>query len=378
MSKNKTVSYISKNNKKYDIKKRKTLNLKAWVFILLIPAIVVVLLSVVLIVMSSSVNNTNVFVSYYVNSQKPSYKAYLRDNDQFDKSYLDESYALVGNLVNTINPEFRFQFGADDIMDLTYSYKINAKLLITKSDEKLKDDDYVLASESNKKVKSSSFSINENLVIDYYKYNEIVNNFKRVNGMTVDGSLIVTFDVTVGGEYNGSKIDNKSYRHQITIPLSEQTIKPVIDTDAISDEGYIGANVAFNVDNPFVFIIGVTLLIMGLLSVILAIYLFVVFRKKNIYSITLKKLMTEYDRLIVNGVVKGKGFDEKNYDKIIEVHNFSEMVDAASNLNANILFYEVIPGEECYFILTNDDIMYKFKLTKAYLQGAKERGELGY
>lgn len=377
----KSVSYVSKSNKRYNIPKRKKLNMKAWILFLIIPSILIVLLSLFLLYTSSKFNSDNIFVSYYAVSGRPSYKIYLKDYTQYPgKSYLDEKYSPPADLISTINPDFRFQFGSNDVLDITYTYKVTGYLVMKNSSDGLVNDrDFVLLSPKTETVKASSFQINENIAVDYDEYKNIVNDFKREKGMTVDSDLTVTFSVLIEAKYNDSEeVIKKEYLHTVRIPLSELTVKVDVTSSDINDEGSLGVNIPFEIENPILFIIGCVLLIVGLLLVGLSIYLFVVFRKKNIYSITLKKLLNEYDRLIVNGVVKGDGFDESNYDKMIEVKEFSELVDAASNLNANILFYEVIPGEEAYFILTNDDVMYKFKLTKAYLQGASERGEKGY
>ena len=47
------------------------------------------------------------------------------------------------------------------------------------------------------------------------------------------------------------------------------------------------------------------------------------------------------------------------------------MVDASQNLKSPILFYEVIKGEKCFFVIIKDDTLYKYRLTKAYLEREK-------
>ena len=86
--------------------------------------------------------------------------------------------------------------------------------------------------------------------------------------------------------------------------------------------------------------------------------------KRNIYTITVNKILKEYDRLIVNGSVT---VDEASYANKVQPETFTEMVDAAQNLNAPILYYNVIPGEKCFFVIIKGDTLYKFRLTKAYL-----------
>ena len=44
------------------------------------------------------------------------------------------------------------------------------------------------------------------------------------------------------------------------------------------------------------------------------------------------------------------------------------MVDASQTLNSPILYYEVIKNEKCFFVIIKDDTMYKYRVSKAYLE----------
>ena len=48
------------------------------------------------------------------------------------------------------------------------------------------------------------------------------------------------------------------------------------------------------------------------------------------------------------------------------------MVDASINENSPILFYEVIPNEKSFFIIAKDKTLYKYRLSKVELEGAKK------
>lgn len=85
----------------------------------------------------------------------------------------------------------------------------------------------------------------------------------------------------------------------------------------------------------------------------------------NIYNNTVNRILRDYDRLIVNGQVT---LDESKYSNVVIPETFEEMVDASQNLKSPILFYEVIKGEKCFFVITKDDTLYKYRLTRAYLE----------
>ena len=77
---------------------------------------------------------------------------------------------------------------------------------------------------------------------------------------------------------------------------------------------------------------------------------------------------------MINGSYENTNIDETKFDNIIKIEKFEELVDAAENLSLPILFYEVIPGELSFFVVTNDKTLYKFTLDKAALT-KKEKDE---
>ena len=112
------------------------------------------------------------------------------------------------------------------------------------------------------------------------------------------------------------------------------------------------------------------ILLVTIFIISLDVYIYLKYLKKDIYRTKVKKLLSDYDRLIVKGKVD---IDEKKYNNKIITENFKELVDAAQNLNQPILFYEIIPNEKCFFIVIKDDTLYKYRLTKAYLQNNSDK-----
>ncbi|MCR5788004.1 MAG: DUF5305 domain-containing protein, partial [Bacilli bacterium] len=80
------------------------------------------------------------------------------------------------------------------------------------------------------------------------------------------------------------------------------------------------------------------------------------------------KILKEYDRIIVNGNVT---IDEKKFANKVYIDSFEELVDASQSFNEPILFYDVVPGEKCFFIIIKGDTLYKKRLSKAYLENQR-------
>ena len=44
------------------------------------------------------------------------------------------------------------------------------------------------------------------------------------------------------------------------------------------------------------------------------------------------------------------------------------MIDAAQTLEVPIYYYEAIPNEKCFFIIVKNNTLYKYRLTRAFLE----------
>ena len=306
----------------------------------------------------------------YVESGDIDYNVYLKENKYYSQKYLGKGMEYVANIISTVNPDFKYELHSTDTLDFTYSYSVTGTLYISKDSESspLYTKKLNLLNKDTQNVKSNSLNIAESLVIDYDEYNDLVNRYKRDFGLSAYSRLVVTMDISIVGTHSNNEdkiILNRSL--QMSIPLSEQTIQISMDTDKINNNGMLFAKGDINIDSPLLFVVSVISLIIVLLLLVTSIRIYIKFKKRNIYYITLGRYTNEYDRLIINGSYKNTGIDENNYNSIVKVEKFEELVDAAENLSLPILFYEVIPGELSFFVITNGDTLYKFTLDKASL-----------
>ena len=255
-------------------------------------------------------------------------------------------------------------------MDLSYTYKITGTLYISKDSESspLYTKKIDLVNKDVQNIKSNSLNIAESLVIDYDEYNNLVNRYKRDFGISAYSRLVVTMDINVIGKHSNNQdqmLLNRSL--QMSIPLSEQTIQINMDTDKINNNGMLFAKGDISVENKVLFVISIVSLIIVLLLLVTSIRMYIKFKKRNIYYITLGKYLSEYDRVIINGSYENTNIDENKFDNVVRVEKFEELLDAAENLSLPILFYEVIPGELSFFVVIKENMLYKFTLDKANL-----------
>ena len=368
-SKNKEVDYISENEKLYKVQKNKVFNTKKWLIILIALAIILLPLAESLLIRSLDLKKQEVIVEY-IESGDVDYNVYLKENKYYTQKYLGKGMEYVASIISTINPDFKYELHSTDTLNFTYSYNVTGTLYISKDNESspLYTKKINLLTKEPQSIKSNSLNIAENLVIDYDDYNNLVNRYKRDFGLSAYSRLVVAMDIVITGVHSNN--DDKIVLNrtlQMSIPLSEQTIQISMDTDKINNNGMLFAKGNISINNPLLFVVAVISLVIVLMLLITSISIYIKFKRRNIYYITLGKYVNEYDRLIINGSYENTSIDENRYDNIVRVEKFEELVDAAENLSLPILFYEVIPGELSFFVVTNGDTLYKFTLDKAML-----------
>lgn len=365
----KLVSYSSKSDKLYELRKNKILNTKKALIILISLAVILLPLAESLLFKSLNLKKQEPVVEYHEIGDID-YKIYLKENDHYPQKYLEKGMEYVASIISTVNPNFTYELHLDDTLDITYSYKIVGTLLISKDSESkpLYTKTINFTSKPSTNVITNFLSLNENIIIDYDEYNSLVNKYKKDFGISANSKLILKMDIDIVGKHaNNDEQLALNRTLQMTIPLSEQTIQVSIDTGKINNNGAIFTKGSITINNIIMFIVSIISLIIVLLLLITSIKIYIKFKKRNIYYITLDKYITEYDNIIVNGSYKKTNIDEDNYESIVSIENFSELIDAAQNLSLPILFYEVIPGELSFFIIINNKTLYKYTLDKAIL-----------
>lgn len=320
--------------------------------------------------------NTNKVVSYK-ELGNVDYKVYLKENSYYKEKYLLKGMKYIASIINTINVDFNYDVNSIENLLYEYTYKINARLVITDKNETkvLYDNNYVLLEETTKKVNSNIFSIKEDVDIDYDEYNNYVNAFKRDYALTVDSNLIVTMDIKVTALYENEDPVTSTNQLQISIPMSEQTIDISMETEEINKSNNITETKHVSISNNLVFMLSVLSIIISICLIVLLVYTFIKKdKRKDLYNKTIAKYLKEYDRIIITS--KQPNVDERAYDEVIRVMDISELIDLHDMSAKPIIYYEVIPNEKSYFIVIYDRSLYKLTITRAWLErNASQNGE---
>lgn len=354
---------IEQKNKKYF-----GYNERLLIYVLSVIALIVV--AVVLFKNSITLNSKSDVT--YKQTSNLDYKVALKPNDYYKEQYLNKGMQYIASLIDYINVDFNYNFKASDKLNYKYIYYINADVKVTDSN----DENKIIYSKSEKiteekilkKENSDSFSIKENVKVNYATYNDLVKKFKSSYAINADSNLELSLILEIEDE-KGNKIKNKDETDKMTvkIPLTEQMINIKLDYKEINNSENAKVYKEVNISNKILFTLSIIFIVLAGISImLLSRFLNKTSRKKTAYELKLNKILKEYDRVIITS---RKSIKETG--TVVDVKSFEELLDARDNLEKPIIFNEIHKGQKCVFIVNSDNESYRYVLKQADL----EKGE---
>ena len=354
------------NEKKYE----SDIAYKENLLINVIGIVLFFIVGIILVISSISIKTQNMVL--YNQSSNVDYKVYLKPNDYYKEPYLDKNMQYIANLINDIDVNFSYNFSVNQSINYTYSYYVKADVAVTDSQDKTK----VIYSKSDKltepviytKESSNGFNINQNIKVDYDKYNDLVKSFKSSYAISANSNLTLSLCVQIQDE-KGNMI--RSYESsdamKLKIPLTEQMIDITMDSKSVNnDNNNARVYKDFSISNKVTFILSFVSFIISITFVVkLLLFMRKTSAKKSLYDVTLSKILREYDRVIVNSK---KIVDLNNEKEIIDVNSFAELLDVRDNLEKPIIFSEVHKGQKSVFIVKTSNETYRYVLKLADLE----------
>ena len=236
-----------------------------------------------------------VFLNIGINSEKTikiqykenndiDYKVYLKPNDYFEKNYIEKGKTYITSLIDHIQIDFNYNIEFDQRVNADYKYKIVAKIEANKTDNNLGNywtKEYDISEEKEVKLKdTTTYTIMKTIDVDYNKYNDYLNEFKKSVGLTnLDGLLYVYLTVTsdLKKDVIETPIESKL---MLKLPLSELAIEGTIESDINNNTKVIKQTV--KQDGPLYLFLGG----LGASSIALSIILLcIMWKNKKVFKI---------------------------------------------------------------------------------------------
>ena len=359
MAKKKVINTNEENESTRDVgvlanNKKRYISSSTKIMIYTILFVSTLFLSLFLLITSFTVRKEQ-NVNYQENSNID-YKVFLKDNDFYDQDYLEKDKAYVASLIKKIDADFNYTFKIDTKTDIDFKYDIIGTLVIADGTGKsvFFEKDYKLFENGTANIVQGTFeNINKTISIDYNYYNNLANKFKTNYGINTTSNLIVKLKVKEVSKDDNLDLKNNS-EMSLTIPLSEREVNINMDYKDVNKNNMVVSSGSVSVNSYLYIVLGIVLLLLSIffLSKILSTSK----SKKSKYDRDIKRILKEYDRLIVNT----KTAPDKKGKKVIDIDSFDELLDVRDNLKLPIKYYVIEEHKKCNFYINHDEELYLY------------------
>ena len=305
----------------------------------------------------------------YQDKQDIDYKVYLKKNDFYESDYLDEDMLYVSSLIKNIDINFIYDFLIEKPISLDFDYKIMGNLVITSpnGNKNYFNKKYVLLDSKKASINNAyKYEIKENIKIDYDYYNNLASSFKTQYAVDTESYLNVYLEIDKKSKEDSQlEINDKSIA-SINIPLSQRSLEIKFDVPDTSDTKNVIINGELIFNNKII-ILEVVIILIAIFSLVKIVKIIIKIKpKKTKYEKFIKKILKEYDRLIVETTTL---FDENA--NIIKINKFEELLDVRDNLKLPVMHYNIENGKRSYFYIKDNNDIYLFDLKAENLENEK-------
>ena len=307
----------------------------------------------------------------YKENSSIDYKVYLKENDFYEREYLDKGMAYVASLIDRIIIDYNYFFTVDKKSDIEIENRIVARLVITSQNNSniFFEKEYELAPNTSEELKNGkNYALKKEVEIDYGYYNNLANRFRSNYAVNTYSALEVYLQVKEKNkDTNSFKLSNEN-KTILTIPLSEQEINISLDNKNVNDEKQIVKEKEIKIKEPRYLIISGLILILIILEIIRLIQKLLLLKAKaNKYDKYIKKILRGYDRIIVN-VKTPPNLEDYN---VIKVESFEELIDVRDNIKEPIKYLVIQEHQKSEFFITNHIDLYLYVVKEVDLNGEK-------
>lgn len=316
----------------------------------IIITIVILILSVCIYFVASKVIPNNKKIVDYVVSSDIDYNVSQKDST----NVLESGKTYVSSKVNNIMFKYNFKLSFNKNIDAMYKYDIKAIVISSIDDDAEENPDVYEYPETLKSVdytniNSNSIDLSDELIINYDKYNTIANNYNRSVNLAIKSKLLVVSTINVKTNFGKEEV----YKYYSNIPLEKNTFS--ISLNKTNTKGSIYSKDSNDVKSSIniVFIIVIFVLCV---SLIYQIYLINDYKKKHYLEFKYRKIMKDYE----NVVVPIRSIPKASDVMAIRVINFKSMIDIQHEMHMPILCYK--GNEQIIYLIMNNKTAYVYFL----------------
>lgn len=301
---------------------------------------------------------------YYSERSGLDYRVYLKPNPYFTEAFLGKGRQYIANLIDYVDIDFNYNFNASDFIDYNYRYMVKADITVHEKGDAskvlFKKSETLIPEKNMNYVNSNSYMIRENVKIDYDKYNSVVAAFKKDYSLALESNLKITLYVFMNGTYE--KIEqplSSSQTMTLSMPLTEQTINIGMNYQEINDADIVEEVSIVETTNKIYFaLFGISVIIALFVTVKTVRFINKIRVKGTEYDRILSRILKDYEGV----VARVKKVPDFSNNTLVELETFDEILDISERLDKPILFIEMHKHQKSWFLVVNNNEIYKYVL----------------
>lgn len=290
------------------------------------------------------------------------YKVYNNDNKFYEGEYLDEYGSYVSSITEKINFSIKYFFETTENLNIDYTYDLFGEVLAevyeSGSNSPVWSKELDINIENTEKLGNGNYlQLNKNISIPFKEYNDMMIEYRKNYNINV--SSYIKFTITVKIDSLKSINSNISNTDTLTIkiPLLQPTFKIDINK-SVSNNRDIYLLTKTENNNLFL-----NLGIIGIITTIITgLVLFVLYKntktKIELFREKNNNLLKKYEDIII----KIEELPNNNNLEIIEITDFNDLIDLEETLKLPIMYINIIPNKESWFILIHNNFFYRYIL----------------
>lgn len=314
--------------------------------------------------------NKNTFISY-TEEGNVEYLVFLKKNNVFEGSYLDQDQMYVASLIDYVWMDFKYELQMEQEAQYSYTYSADAKIVIkdktTKKlfyEGKLSPDEPMLFPEQTKELElpRAVLSFHQPLTVDYDRYNERATQIVETLGLT--NNSICTLEVEMKIHVNGSTEDlaqekENTYNFALSMPLNSAAVAFERTSSVPSGESKL-LTINKGIARVVMLVFAIIFTVLTFLFAVAYLAFIILTRNTDInYTRKVNKIVSNYKSYIQKIT---SPFDKEGY-QILVMGSFTDLLEIRDTIQSPILMSEN-EDQTCttFMIPTNTKILYVFEV----------------
>lgn len=337
------------------IELNRKINIYTWV----VGIVLILIISGVFLTMY--LNKDDVYYVHYNDKSDLDYQVALKDNEYYDKTYIGKNNQYISSLIDFINANFKYDLYVKEDIQYNYKYKIVANVNVI--DDTTHRTIYTFSEDLLEEIigkTEKNLIIQENVKIDYNKYNDLISEF--VNGYNLNNvtcKLNVNMYVGVAGSVEDLDKEEDSVI-SLDIPLVTNTVPIDVNYDLSNNVDSLITLKSSYKNSKILLGISIALFVadIGLLLLLLK-YMKDSETDEERYNSQLNKILNNYGTYISR---VEDDFDMNGY-QILRVKNFVDLLEVRDTMHIPIIMVENKENLMAYFVIpTINNILYFYSL----------------